>query len=311
MYANRSAGPLSFWYEEPQINEAAFHDGLSYFMWFQGKALYRGPFDASGVPLLDYLGDIGVQYNPIAIAQYGLARFNQWVVDRRSVSDERAWRSAAAWLVAGLRPNTAGVEVWMHDFDWPYREPLKAPWFSGLAQGSGVSMLVRAALATSEERFANATHTAFESLRRHVSEGGVLVTDDQNDLWIEEYLVAPPSHVLNGFMWALWGVYDYARWSGSTQAADIFERCIRTLERRLHEFDTGWWSLYEARCGRDEMLASRYYHQLHITQLRVLHRLTGKTVFSDAAGRFESYLNTPHYRARALMLKTLFKLRRY
>jgi hypothetical protein len=199
----------------------------------------------------------------------------------------------------------------MHHFDWPYREPLKAPWYSGLAQGNGVSMLVRAARATGEECFAAAAHAAFESIRRDVSTGGVLVTDEKKDLWIEEYLVAPPSHILNGFIWALWGVYDYARWSGSSEADDIYDRCVRTLERRIHEFDNGWWSLYEARFGPDEMLASRYYHQLHITQLKVLHRLTGKRVFAQVAARFESYLNNPHHRAKALMLKTLFKLRRY
>ena len=311
VYANRSSGPLSFWYEQPQINESAFADRLGYFMRFQGKAAYRGPFDRDGVPLLDYRGDIGRQHNPIAIAQYGLARFNRWVDDRQSSDDERAWRAVANWLVSAMRPNAAGVPVWMHDFDWPYREVLKAPWYSGLAQGNGLSMLVRAARVTGEERFAQAADAAFASLRRDVSDGGVLVTDGEGDLWIEEYLVSRPSHILNGFIWALWGVYDYAQWSGSAEAGDIWQRCIRTLERRLGEFDTGWWSLYEARDGRDEMLASRYYHQLHITQLRVLQRLTGKPFFADVAARFESYLDNPHYRVKALMLKTLFKLRRY
>jgi glycosyltransferase involved in cell wall biosynthesis len=47
-------------------------------MRFQAKAAYAGPFDGAGVPLLDYRGDIGSQHNPIAIAQYGLARFNRW-----------------------------------------------------------------------------------------------------------------------------------------------------------------------------------------------------------------------------------------
>src|SRR6202011_3670662 len=73
VYARPSKGPLSFWHERPEINEAAFGDGREYFMRFQGKAAYAGPFDGAGVPLLDYRGDIGVQHNPIAIAQYGLA----------------------------------------------------------------------------------------------------------------------------------------------------------------------------------------------------------------------------------------------
>ena len=62
---------------------AAFGDRREYFMRFDGKAAYQGPFDGAGVPLLDYRGDIGRQHNPIAIAQYGLARFNRWSDDGR------------------------------------------------------------------------------------------------------------------------------------------------------------------------------------------------------------------------------------
>lgn len=293
------------------MNGAAFAGGLAYFMRFQGKAAYRGPFDGEGIPLLDYRGDIGPQYNPIAVAQFGLARFNRWLEAGGAVEDRAAWEAVAEWLARELRPNSHGVPVWMHHFDWPYRQVLRAPWYSGLAQGNGLSMLVRAARATGDPRAANAAHKAFEPFRRDVSDGGVMVRDEQGDLWIEEYLVDPPSHILNGFIWALWGVYDYAEWSGSADADAIWKACIRTLERRLGEFDTGWWSLYEARCGEDEMLASRYYHTLHITQLHVLHRLTGSEVFAQAAARFESYLRNRRYRMRALARKAIFKLRRY
>ena len=220
------------------------------------------------MPLLDYRGDIGRQYNPIAIAQYGLARFNRWADAGRSAVDQESWQAAADWLVTGMRPNASGVPVWMHDFDWPYREMLRAPWYSGLAQGAGLSMLVRAAVATDHARYSAAAHAAFESLRRDVSDGGVLATDEAGDVWIEEYVVSPPSHILNGFMWGLWGVYDYAKWSGSSDASALWHSCVGTLQRRLGDFDIGWWSLYEAPHNGQQMLASRYYHCLHIAQLR-------------------------------------------
>ena len=184
-------------------------------MTFAGKARYKGPFDATGIPLLDYQGDIGRQHNPIAIAQYGLARFNRWSAigqPRKIARHGLAWR--IGWRASCARTATA-CAVWMHDFNWPYRQLLRAPWYSGLAQGNGVSLLVRAAKATGEAAYADAAHAAFESLLRPVSDGGVLVTDAGGDIWIEEYLVDPPSHILNGFIWALWGVYDYAQWSGS------------------------------------------------------------------------------------------------
>ena len=310
VYAHRLGGPLSFWYERPEMNEAAFDRGPGYFMRFAGKARYRGPFDPDGIPLLDYRGDIGRQYNPIAVAQYGLARFNAWT-DTAGSADHTAWIAAADWLERTMRPNGHGVRVWMHDFDWPYRQWLRAPWYSGLAQGNGLSLLVRAAITTGEPKYVDAAHLAFDPLRRGVAEGGVLVTDARRDIWIEEYIVDPPTHILNGFIWALWGVYDYARWSRRSDACLIWEACVATLVKRLADFDTGWWSLYESRDGSREMLASRYYHTLHITQLRVMYRLTGIDAFSARADRFQTYLDRPSHRALAFGSKAIFKLRHY
>lgn len=309
VYARRSSGPLSFWHEQPLLNERGFN-GSQYFMRFQGKAGYRGPFDSGHVPLLDYLGDIGRQYNPIAIAQYGLARFNRWS-DTGAFADRAAWLSSARWLERSLTPNSSGVPVWMHQFAWPYRQLLKAPWYSGLAQGSGVSLLVRAAETTGDRGFASAARKAFESLRLDVAAGGVLATDDRGRTWIEEYLVNPPSHILNGFIWALWGVHDYARWSASADARRLFETSVATIESALPEYDTGRWSLYELPAGGPPMLASRYYHELHIVQLRVLERLTGRPVFGAFATRWQQYLESRVNRTRAFVEKAAFKLLHY
>lgn len=309
VYARRSTGPLSFWYERPELNEKAF-DGPQYYMRFQGKAGYRGPFDDHQVPLLDYQGDIGRQHNPIAIAQYGLARFNRWS-ESGSAADETAWLNAARWLERSMEPNAAGIPVWMHHFDWPYRQLLRAPWYSGLAQGSGLSLLVRAAKATGDHEFASAAHTAFRPLLLDIASGGVLSTDHRGRTWIEEYLVDPPSHILNGFIWAAWGVYDYARWAGSERAAQLFTGCVTTIESALSEYDTGRWSLYELPAGGPSMLASRYYHALHIVQLRVLERLTSRASFGVVADRWQGYLDSPVNRARAFVEKAAFKLRHY
>src|SRR4030095_13886996 len=53
VHGRRRAGPLSFWYERPEMNEAAFGRGPGYFMRFAGKARYAGPFAAEGIPLFD------------------------------------------------------------------------------------------------------------------------------------------------------------------------------------------------------------------------------------------------------------------
>ena len=56
------------------------------------------------------------------------------------------------------------------------------------------------------------------------------------------------------------------------------------------------------------MIASPFYHRLHITQLRVMHRITAEAAFAQYADRWESYLRSALKRTRALCYKGAFKL---
>ena len=59
------------------------------------------------------------------------------------------------------------------------------------------------------------------------------------------------------------------------------------------------------------MLASPFYHRLHIVQLKVMFRLTGLDIFSDYAQRWEGFQNSASNRVRAFIHKALFKLTYY
>ena len=299
---------LTFWHETPKENLNANPGELGeYYMLFAEKADYTGVYDAAGIPQLDYRGKIGRQYNPIAIAQYGLGNYNLF---RRSGDGERRNRflRMADWLVQHLEANAHGVEVWNHDFDWEYRDTLRAPWYSALAQGQGISVLLRAHQESGENRYLEAARRALISFRKPITEGGITFIDEHGDLWFEEYLVSPPTHILNGFIWAAWGVYDYFLATHDSSAQELFFRAVRTLERNLDRYDLGFWSLYEQSGTRLPMVASPFYHQLHIVQLRVMHRLTGEEKFKRIADRWESYGRSRTKRTRALCYKSAFKL---
>jgi len=308
---------LTFWHETPEINPRATPDRLAeYYMVFREKADYAGPYDAVGIPMLDYHGAIGLQYNPIAIAQWGLANYNRFC----ATGDETRWQKtlkAADWLVASLEQNSHELWVWNHHFDWEYRDTLTAPWYSGLAQGQGVSLLLRAyahARSRSEDekyQYQSAAEKAFVALTKPVAEGGVLLEDAEKNLWIEEYLVDPPTHILNGFMWALWGVFDYWLARADAPARKVFDRGVETLIHNVDRFDTGYWSLYEQSGTRLKMLASPFYHQLHVVQLRVMSKLTGDDRFAAVADRWEGYARRRGNRTRALVEKSVFKLLHY
>lgn len=299
---------LTFWHEMPAENPHATTNELGeYYMLFSEKADYRGVYDASGVPQLDYHGQIGVQYNPIAIAQYGLGNYNLFRQTGDPVRRQRFFLTAD-WLCSHLEPNTHGLAVWNHHFDWEYRDTLKAPWYSALAQGQGISLLVRAHKESGDSRYLDAAQRALASFYKPISEGGVAFTDDRGDLWFEEYIVSPPTHILNGFIWATWGIYDYFLATKNAAPQDLFARAVQTLLHNLDRYDLGFWSLYEQSGTRLPMVASRFYHQLHIVQLRVMHRLTGEPQFASVADRWEAYARSRSNRSRALCYKSAFKL---
>jgi heparosan-N-sulfate-glucuronate 5-epimerase len=338
-YLGSGRSQLTFWHETPEINlsanvaqalvaQAGSQRLGPYYMSFREKADYAGAHDANGIPMLDYRGVIGLQYNPIAIAQWGLANYNRFCESADLAPDARPEDAiladattkavrlqrtleSADWLAANLEQNLHGLWVWNHHFDWEYRETLRAPWYSGLAQGQGVSLLLRAHAHTGDGKYRQAAEQAFVSLTMPIAAGGVLFEDDENNLWIEEYLVDPPTHILNGFMWALWGVFDFWRASGDASAKQIFVRGAATLLHNLSRFDTGYWSLYEQSGTQMKMLASPFYHRLHIVQLRIMANLAGEPRFAQIADRWEGYTQRRANRSRALVEKSIFKLLHY
>jgi hypothetical protein len=299
---------LTFWHETPAENPNARVDELGeYYMPFAEKADYQGAYDPAGIPMLDYRGKIGPQYNPIAIAQYGLGNYNLFRRTGEAARREK-FLLIADWLCQRLEKNPHGLSVWNHHFDWEYRDTLRAPWYSGLAQGQGISVLVRAHKESRDGRYLEAAKRALASFYTPVTEGGVAFTDDRGDLWFEEYIVSPPTHILNGFIWAAWGVYDYFLATRDRSAQELFARAVQTLLRNLDRYDLGFWSLYEQSGTRLPMVASPFYHQLHIVQLRVMHRLTGEEKFAGFADRWEQYGRSRGNRTRALCYKSAFKL---
>ena len=223
----------------------------------------------------------------------------------------RKYLAVADWLVDNMELNYAGIGVWNHHFDWEYRTPLMAPWYSGLAQGQGISLLVRAHHETGDASYLDTAKRAFESFLHTTDQGGVIYVDECGRTWFEEYIVSPPTHILNGFLWATWGVYDYFLATGEMAARTLFDSAVDTLAARLDRYDTGFWSLYEQSGTRLRMLSSPFYHRLHIVQLEVLHRLTGLDIFRGYALKWDEYRASRWRRTAALAHKAMFKLLYY
>ena len=307
-YVLGNTSQLSFWHGEPELESNINIESIgAYYMSFDKKANYEGHLDSKGIPMLDYQGQIGIKYNPIAISQWGLGNYNLW---KRKGSEDSFLKfiKSAEWLVDNMRENQFKYKVWMHDFDFEYRDTLKSPWYSGLAQGQAISLLVRAYKETNNKKYCDSLHEAFKVFFVSTREGGVNHKDKKNQDWIEEYIVEPPTHILNGFIWGLWGVYDYALLFKDNKALSLFHKYKETLINELSSYDTGYWSLYEHSGTKVPMIASPFYHKLHIVQLKIMYEITSLEYFNEIATKWSVYQNKLLNKNVAILQKIIFKV---
>jgi heparosan-N-sulfate-glucuronate 5-epimerase len=243
---------------------------------------------------------------PASAIQWGLGCYERWLGGEGEIWLEAA-RSIAEQLVARQQPGGRHEGGWLHHEPLGHTYRLAAPWLSALAQGEGASLLVRVHQHTGEEHFADAARRALHPLRRPVSDGGVCASLD-GDPFPEEYPTDPPSYVLNGAIFALWGFHDVAIAFDDRSVGAEFELRVDALARSIHRWDTGRWSRYDLFPHPVPNVSSSAYHALHINQLRALNILAPRASLASTAERFAGYAASRAHRAEAFVRKVSFRL---
>jgi hypothetical protein len=236
--------------------------------------------------------------NPAGLAQLGLGWWE------RSLRGEPAAESRFLEVCA-LLENAAVAErgaLW-----WPSRltdskyVPLSA--YSALPQAQVISGFLRAFLMTNDPRWERLALDALGPLLPGADSELVFESDEGPVL--EEVASDPPSHILNGWIYALWGLLEAKIVLGHDGAEAMLDSSLECLRRMLHRYDVGWWSRYSLYPHVLPDLAKPFYHALHVDQLDVLHRLFGGAEFAATAARWRRY-DSPVGRVRAVAQKAAF-----
>jgi len=275
-----------------------------YYLDFSQKTDHPGPFDNAGIPFTEYAGRIGRQHYSIDICQYALAHHEKWIQTRQE-SHLTAFIRQANWLTSELRPFSYGDErcgLWFNTFDW---RGLRAPWPSAMAQGQGISVLTRAFNVTGDSRFLETAEIAFRAFRIPLESGGVTRFDAAGNPFFEEWPTRRPSKILNGFVFALWGVLDFAAVTGDADAKALYSSALSSLERHLPLYDIRFWSRYDLEKRILPNVSSAFYQLLHVNQMIALYNLTDNTTFDYYAKRWKGQYDRRLNKSIALALKLL------
>jgi len=247
-----------------------------------------------------FLNAEGWHQVPSGVASYGLANYNVYLKTHDPAA-RRAFLKCADWFMQD------GSGWWRHDFDLG---PMKAPWYSCLAQGLGISLLVRAYRDTNLNDYIDQAKRAGELFVLSVEDGGVLSELSDGSSFLEEYPCKAPKHVLNGFLSALIGIHDLTRTVKNSPLEPHLNRFVDALEANTALWDAGKWSTYDADVykGVFRNYSTVSYHRLHSSQLRYIGCVCQRSALRSVADRWERHCLSFKSRITALAGKMAYRL---
>lgn len=239
-----------------------------------------------------YLVDTGQEiYFSIGIFQYGLASYDLFLTTRDEIYKEKLI-ACADWAVENQQEDGGWVT-------FAYKRP-EAP-YSSMAQGQGISMLIRAAIVTGDESFTEAVLKAKCFLLKPLSEGGTTEYAGDDVIFYED---TDNPVILNGWIFSIWGLYDYCKHHRDEEANRILQKTLVSLKEKLPDFDMKYWSKYDD----GKRICSPFYHKLHIAQLNAMHDLFGDSIYKEFADKWEEYQNNFWNPKRAFFKKAIEKI---
>ena len=192
-------------------------------------------FDSVGVPFHLKLA----VYHPNTVVQYALAHLNEYLA-----TDDQYHRDVflaqANWLVMHAVHIGEDASGWPISFPHPDVSG-SGSWISAFTQGNAISVLMRAYQLTHMESFLEVAQRAIRTFERDILDGGVCTPIGAEGVFFEEVAAYPATHSLNGFMFALLGLYDYVALKDDVHIEQLLNQSFATMHKLLLEFDAGFW----------------------------------------------------------------------
>lgn len=142
--------------------------------------------------------------------------------------------------VIPLATQRAGGIAWEYMFQFDGGKP---PWTSGLSQGTALQVLARAWSRFKEQPLREAAQQALGIFETPPASGVRGKTAAGANY--AEYTYAPSDRILNGFIQAVVGLYDYTQITKDPLGLKLFEEGDAEARAETPHYDTGAWSMYD------------------------------------------------------------------
>lgn len=183
-----------------------------------------------------------------------------------------------------------------------------------MAQGQWLSVLARLQAGLTDDEKDDPqlrlwAQRLMQPLAHHLRDEGVgqwlCLSRDRCYAWYAEYPVRPPVYTLNGFIFVLIGLYDWAAATFDEEATRLFRAGLATLHNALPLWDNTPLSTYDLAHlswvgGRLQPKQARIYHGVHIHQLQWLSKATCDPRWACVARVWRTYLDKSPSARRSL-----------
>lgn len=248
--------------------------------------------DTEDLPRLK-IGEKRYVESGVAIFQYGLGAYDLYL-ETGNEKYHKKFLQAVDWAVKKQESRGAWDNFSYFYPDHPY---------GAMAQGEGASLLIRAYVYSGDVLFLNRAKSAIDFMLSSVDEGGTTLYECNGTILLE---YPHRKAVLNGWIFAWWGLYDYVRITKDKGKYKTFlDNSLQTLERMLPSFSNSYWSIYDL----ENRIASPFYHNLHIAQMQAMYKLSGDEIFNQYANRWENQQQNFFCKSIAFVKKSVQKLK--
>jgi len=241
-----------------------------------------------GVPVVLYNN---IEYhNPSIVSLYAIYLYEMRLMN--------SFLNQVRWLLKQLHAGALIYNISIPQYN------VFSTWKSAMAQGLVISTFTRAFKLTNNLKYYNAALEAAEVLCSPIEKGGCSSFDQEGLPFLEE-VTTKPTHILNGAIFGLWGLYDLELINNIFHFSIFKKKVIERIIKNLHLYDATYWSYYDLSHLIDnrQILSSRGYHMLHISQLKVLYILTEEEIFNYFAEKWEKYLKNYIFRMKVFLKK--------
>lgn len=268
-------GNKDYFHQEEKIGDY-FLNKKSYYIDFKEKVKWTGKY-VDNVPVLHVPSLKEDIYFPGMIIQYGLGSIDMYFLtgeDRYHDNIENVYN----WILKNINKDYYFNNM-MDKLDENYEYYSNN---SALTQGQAISFLVRVV----QYRLVKAGTDEITKLIKNIFnnfvlgiEGNGTVFKRGEDVYFCEYPRKETYIVLNGWVFAIFGLYDYQFYFKDDESKRYLNETLNTLKKDIEKFLTKErnWSYYD----NNKRLCSYIYEELHINMMHALFELAHEEKFRE------------------------------